>query len=66
MKSILVLVATSVVLLGGCVVAPDHDGHRDGYYGGDGHTEHERAHWDHDRGDHRDDDRDRWQGGPRY
>ncbi|CAG2137717.1 hypothetical protein LMG26411_01445 [Cupriavidus numazuensis] len=67
MKTILVLLATSVALLSGCVVAPDHDGYRDGYYHGDGRVDHDRGHWDHDRGDHRDyGDRDHWQGGPRY
>lgn len=64
MKTILVLIAASVALLGGCVVAPDRDEHRGGYYGGDGRADHGDRYW----GDHRDysGDRDRWQGAPRY
>ncbi|WP_416048997.1 hypothetical protein [Cupriavidus basilensis] len=65
MKPILVLLAASVALLSGCVVAPYGDEHRGGggYYGGDGRGDHDRDH-----GDRRDygGDRDRWQGGPRY
>ncbi len=42
MKSILVLAAAATaMLLGGCAVAPDHGGYRDGYYHGDG----DRDHW---------------------
>ncbi|WP_043345494.1 hypothetical protein [Cupriavidus basilensis] len=66
MKPILVLLAASVALLSGCVVAPYGDEHRGGggYYGGDGRGDH----GDRDRGDHRDygGDRDRGQGGQRY
>ncbi len=68
MKPILVLLAASVALLGGCVVAPYGDEHRGGgYYGGEGHEGHPE-HGDHDRDEHRDHggDRDQWQGGPRY
>lgn len=71
MKPILVLLVTSVALLGGCVITPDHGDHRGGgYYGGDGRSDYDRDHdhGDRDRGDHRDNDtdRDRWQGGPHY
>jgi hypothetical protein len=68
MKPILVLLAASVALLSGCVVAPYGDEHRGGggYYGGDGRGDHDRDH-DHDRGDrdrgeHRDYDGDRDRG----
>ncbi|MHA7680125.1 hypothetical protein [Cupriavidus sp. PET2-C1] len=67
MKPILVLLAASVALLSGCVVAPYGDEHRGGggYYGGDGRGDHDH---DRDHGDRRDNggDRDRWQGGQRY
>jgi hypothetical protein len=70
MKPILVLLAASIALLSGCVVAPYGDEHRGGgaYYGRDGRGDHDRDHGDRDRGDHRDygSDRDRWQGGQRY
>ncbi|HBD37000.1 hypothetical protein SGO26_11795 [Cupriavidus metallidurans] len=67
MKPILVILITSVALLGGCVITPDHGDHRGGgYYGGDGRSDYD--HGDRDRNDHRDNDndRDRWQGGPHY